>query len=59
MSSNINNTGFYNSLGFMAAADVLLGDNDPDWNAPPVVIKIVRHVDSTEGVKSNMLGPDD
>ncbi|KAI0811107.1 hypothetical protein BC629DRAFT_1030619 [Irpex lacteus] len=41
MSSNINNTGFYNSLGFMAAADVLLGDNDPDWNAPPVVIKIM------------------
>ncbi len=54
MSSNINNTSFYNSLGFMTAADVLLGDNDPDWHAPPVVIKIVRRIHSTECVKSNI-----
>ncbi|KAI0811106.1 acyl-CoA N-acyltransferase [Irpex lacteus] len=41
MSSNVNNTGFYNSLGFVTEADILMGDDDPDWHTKPVVIKLM------------------
>ena len=41
MSSNIKNTGFYNSLGFVTKAQVSVGDEDPDWTEPPVVVSLV------------------
>lgn len=44
ISSNILNTGFYNSCGFVGVADVVLGDNNPTWHKKPVIVKIVRAI---------------
>lgn len=52
MSSNVNNTGFYNSLGFVTEADILMGDDDPDWDTKPVVIKLVRPVRDTKRINT-------
>ncbi len=52
MSSNVNNTGFYNSLGFVTEADILMGDDDPDWHTKPVVIKLVRLVRGAKQLKT-------
>lgn len=41
VSSNISNEPFYNSLGFSTRANVILGDDNPTWHKPPVVVKIV------------------
>jgi len=38
LSSNINNTEFYNQHGFVTVGTFALGDNDPNWNEKPVVI---------------------
>ncbi|KAI0700774.1 hypothetical protein BC835DRAFT_366192 [Cytidiella melzeri] len=38
LSSNIANTGFYNSHGFIAKAKITLGEDNPTWNRPPVEI---------------------
>ncbi|KAI0693900.1 hypothetical protein BC835DRAFT_1415653 [Cytidiella melzeri] len=50
MSSNILNTGFYNSLGFITKAEIALGSEDPDWCEPPVVVSLmVREVSDKSG----------
>lgn len=40
-SSNIDNTAFYNSHGFVTVSTYSLGDTNPDWQKPPVVGSIV------------------
>ena len=42
-SSNTNNTEFYNSHGFFTAGNVVLGEEDPAWDEPPVIVPIVCH----------------
>ncbi|KAI0700775.1 hypothetical protein BC835DRAFT_367096 [Cytidiella melzeri] len=52
MSSNIVNTGFYNSHGFVTKVKITVGEDNPTWDRPPVVICLmVRNVGaiSTEG----------
>ncbi|KAI0700764.1 hypothetical protein BC835DRAFT_363837 [Cytidiella melzeri] len=45
MSSNIANTGFYNDHGFITKAKIILGQDNPTWDRPPVVICLmVRNV---------------
>lgn len=41
MSSNIKNTAFYNSVGFNTVAEIVLGDTNPEWEHPPVIICLV------------------
>lgn len=42
VSSNVKaNTKFYNSLGFKAIAEMQLGDENPTWKKPPIVIAVV------------------
>ena len=41
-SSNIANEPFYNSHGFMAVGEAIIGDDDPDWHDAPVIVQIVR-----------------
>lgn len=42
ISSNVKaNTGFYNSLGFFTVKELLLGDDNPTWKEPPVVVAVV------------------
>lgn len=40
-SSNIDNTRFYERHGFATIATVTLGEDDPTWNEPPIVLKLV------------------
>ncbi|GJE84058.1 hypothetical protein PsYK624_001330 [Phanerochaete sordida] len=40
-SSNPANTGFYNSLGFVEAAQIVLGDEDPTWQEPPLILLVM------------------
>ncbi|KAF9568932.1 hypothetical protein CPC08DRAFT_757143 [Agrocybe pediades] len=40
-SSNIRNTDFYNSHGFLTVATATIGDEDPDWQEGPVVVSIM------------------
>lgn len=40
-SSNINNTKFYNSVGFATVATFTIGDDNPTWNKPPIVLSIM------------------
>lgn len=42
VSSNINNSGFYQMHGFIAVKEYVLGDTDESWVGKPVVIQIVR-----------------
>lgn len=42
LTTNLLNTGFYNSLGFVEKGRILLGDNNPTWHEPPVVLLVVR-----------------
>ncbi|KAI0700762.1 hypothetical protein BC835DRAFT_1411873 [Cytidiella melzeri] len=41
ISSNRANTPFYNSLGFVAQADIILGEDDVTWSEPPVVMSLM------------------
>ena len=41
MSSNIANEPFYNSHGFRAVSDVIVGDENPAWNKDPVDVQVV------------------
>ena len=42
VSSNVKaNTGFYNSLGFFTVKELSLGDDNPTWKEPPVVVAVV------------------
>jgi hypothetical protein len=54
LSSNINNTGFYNSFGYITQAEIILGDDDPDWTEPPFVVTLVRFYDHLD-VNTNKL----
>lgn len=40
-SSNPINTGFYNSLRFVEKAQIVLGNDDPTWTDPPVVLLVM------------------
>ncbi|KAF4619343.1 hypothetical protein D9613_005109 [Agrocybe pediades] len=40
-SSNIRNTDFYNSHGFLTVATATIGDEDPDWQEWPVIVSIM------------------
>ncbi|OCH92167.1 hypothetical protein OBBRIDRAFT_727398, partial [Obba rivulosa] len=40
-SSNIDNTGFYESLGFEAISEFPVGENDPTWDKLPVIVRLV------------------
>ncbi|KAF5364345.1 hypothetical protein D9756_000401 [Leucocoprinus leucothites] len=40
-STNEKNTGFYMSHGYVVVAEAIVGDDNPEWNGTPVVIKIV------------------
>ncbi|KAI0916978.1 hypothetical protein AcW1_007708 [Taiwanofungus camphoratus] len=40
-SSNIKNTGFYEYCGFSVIGEISLGDNNPTWTKPPVVVRIM------------------
>jgi len=41
LSSNINNTTFYNSVGFVTVATFALGESNPKWNKPPVIVSVM------------------
>ncbi|KAL0947539.1 hypothetical protein HGRIS_013635 [Hohenbuehelia grisea] len=40
-SSNIANTAFYESHGFKTVSEAIIGDEEPTWKRPPVVVKIM------------------
>jgi len=40
-SSNIANTGFYNSQGFQTVGYISLGEADRDWKEPPIIVNIM------------------
>ncbi|KAI0917008.1 hypothetical protein AcW2_007255 [Taiwanofungus camphoratus] len=40
-SSNVANTKFYESCGFLTVAEILLGDNNPMWGKPPIVVPVM------------------
>lgn len=42
-SSNIKNTEFYESHGFVGVVDVVIGNHNPTWHEPPVIVKVVRN----------------
>lgn len=48
-SSDQANTAFYNSHGFMVVTEVVLGDQNPTWTGPPVVITIMLRPPRTNG----------
>ncbi|KAG9218881.1 hypothetical protein CCMSSC00406_0001005 [Pleurotus cornucopiae] len=39
-SSNVANTGFYESHGFITVGEIVCGDDNPAWKEPPVVVKL-------------------
>jgi len=41
VSSNAKNTGFYNSVGFFTVGEIVLGDSNPEWEEPPVVMSVM------------------
>lgn len=41
ISSNVNNTKFYNSVGFITIATFTLGEDNPTWDKPPVVVSVM------------------
>ncbi|KDR83930.1 hypothetical protein GALMADRAFT_236428 [Galerina marginata CBS 339.88] len=41
VSSNVLNTGFYNSHGFKTVGEAYLGDDNSEWHQVPVIIRIV------------------
>ncbi|EJD01506.1 uncharacterized protein FOMMEDRAFT_147997 [Fomitiporia mediterranea MF3/22] len=40
-SSNLANVAYYESFGFVRTADVSLGDDNPKWNGPPVIVPLM------------------
>ncbi|KDQ29466.1 hypothetical protein PLEOSDRAFT_1112289 [Pleurotus ostreatus PC15] len=40
-SSNVANTGFYESHGFITVGEIVCGDDNPAWKEPPVVVKLM------------------
>ncbi|EMD40901.1 hypothetical protein CERSUDRAFT_121532 [Gelatoporia subvermispora B] len=47
VSSNVNNTGFYESVGFRVVGEFALGENNPTWGKAPVIIRIMVRPYST------------
>ena len=43
-SSNVLNTEFYNSHGFMTAGEVYLGDDNPQWHQEPIIFRLVSSI---------------
>jgi len=41
ISSNILNTGFYNSHGFATVGTFVVGDKNPEWKEPPIIVSIM------------------
>lgn len=41
LSSNIANTGFYNSLGFITVAEAQIGSENPTWHKPPIPVPLM------------------
>ncbi|KZT73054.1 hypothetical protein DAEQUDRAFT_722157 [Daedalea quercina L-15889] len=41
VSSNINNTAFYESCGFVTVRQFAVGEDNPTWTKPPVVVSIM------------------
>lgn len=48
ISSNVINTEFYGSFGFVSKADVVMGDENPTWTEQPVIVRLVRHRSATD-----------
>jgi len=46
-SSNILNTGFYESCGFTTIAEFTLGEANPTWDRPPVIIRLMERKPQT------------
>lgn len=44
ISSNINNTAFYESCGFSVVGEYSLGDDNPSWTEAPVIVRLVSDV---------------
>lgn len=42
ISSNVANRGFYEFNGFSVVGDIVLGDDNSTWHAPPVITHLVR-----------------
>ncbi|OCH92164.1 hypothetical protein OBBRIDRAFT_469984 [Obba rivulosa] len=40
-SSNIANTGFYEGCGFHTVGEVLMGEGNPTWDGPPVILRVM------------------
>ncbi|EMD40903.1 hypothetical protein CERSUDRAFT_80554 [Gelatoporia subvermispora B] len=40
-SSNVDNTGFYESFGFKVVGEVRMGEENPTWNKAPVIVRIM------------------
>ncbi|KAF9051762.1 hypothetical protein BJ165DRAFT_1451166 [Panaeolus papilionaceus] len=40
-SSNKDNTKFYNAHGFKTVKEVVVGDDNPTWNKPPIVLSLM------------------
>ncbi|KLO11389.1 hypothetical protein SCHPADRAFT_942096 [Schizopora paradoxa] len=41
ISSNIQNTAFYNSCGFVTVDSAILGNDNPSWKAPPIKVPLM------------------
>lgn len=41
MSINRANTGFYNYLGFKTVKEVSIGEDNPTWTEPPIIMDLV------------------
>ncbi|KDQ29465.1 hypothetical protein PLEOSDRAFT_1103485 [Pleurotus ostreatus PC15] len=46
-SSNVANTGFYESHGFRTVGEIVCGDDNPAWKEPPVVVKLMVREDES------------
>ena len=51
-SSNIANTFFYESHGFVEVASFLLGEDNPTWKEPPVKMLVVSQSVGLEKINS-------
>lgn len=41
ISGNVDNTVFYKKCGFMTVGEYRLGEDNPSWDEPPVVVRAV------------------
>ena len=45
-SSNVDNTQFYEACGFKTVAEITLGEGNPDWKEPPVIVQYVGKINT-------------